>query len=330
MAAAMLAIIEARTGPGLPKSAQGLAALIHDAAPVFGGETTALAVGEYAEAHAAALSGWFDHVVWIQPRGKTVEDLRLAVLAAVEHLAVDLQPRVFATAQTAFGLDVAAAVAAGRELALLSDVQALTPQAGAITFSLRKLGGAVTSQALWQDAEPLVISCLTAAGADASPNRTAPGSIRQLQITVSPSAIETLASAVVEQDQISLEGADIIVSGGKGLNGPEPFTGILADLARELGGAVGASRAVVDAGWVPHAMQIGQTGKSVAPKLYLAFAISGQIQHRVGMQTSGTIVAVNKDPKAPVAGFADLLVVGDALTIVPELTRLLREEKVQT
>jgi electron transfer flavoprotein alpha subunit len=121
----------------------------------------------------------------------------------------------------------------------------------------------------------------------------------------------------------SIEEADVIVAGGRGLGAPEAFS-LCEDLASALGGAVAATRAVVDAGWYPYSTQVGQTGKSVSPKLYIALGISGAIQHKVGMQASGVIVAVNKDPNAPIFDFADFGVVGDLHQIAPKLTELLR------
>jgi electron transfer flavoprotein alpha subunit len=124
----------------------------------------------------------------------------------------------------------------------------------------------------------------------------------------------------------SIEDADVIVAGGRGLGGPEGFS-ICEELAAALGGAVAATRAVVDAGWYPYSAQVGQTGKTVSPKLYIALGISGAIQHKVGMQGSGTIVAINKDANAPIFDFADLGVVGDLAQIAPKLTELLRARR---
>jgi electron transfer flavoprotein alpha subunit len=132
--------------------------------------------------------------------------------------------------------------------------------------------------------------------------------------------------AHAESEGPNLEEADVIVAGGRGLGGPENFT-LVEGLALALGGAVGATRAVVDAGWYPYSTQIGQTGKTVSPKLYVACGISGAIQHKVGMQSAGTIVAINKDPNAPIFEFADLGVVGDVHQVVPKLTELVKQRR---
>ena len=132
--------------------------------------------------------------------------------------------------------------------------------------------------------------------------------------------------AHAESEGPSIEDADVIVAGGRGLGEPERFA-LLEDLAKALGGAVAATRAVVDAGWYPYAAQVGQTGKTVSPKLYFACGISGAIQHKVGMQSSGTIVAINKDPNAPIFEYADVGVVGDLHQIVPKLTELVKEKR---
>jgi electron transfer flavoprotein alpha subunit len=163
---------------------------------------------------------------------------------------------------------------------------------------------------------------------DAAESATGQAQIEEVPVELQEHS--TLAKVVgqelEESSGPSIEDADVIVAGGRGLGAPENFT-LAEELARALGGAVGATRAVVDAGWYPYAAQIGQTGKTVSPKLYVALGISGAIQHKVGMQSSGTIVAINKDPNAPIFEFSDLGVVGDVHEIVPKLTELVKQRK---
>jgi electron transfer flavoprotein alpha subunit len=161
----------------------------------------------------------------------------------------------------------------------------------------------------------------------------AEGSSDKAEVSPAPAAeasafdsVTIADSHAAEASVVNLEEATIIVAGGRGVGSEEGF-GPLRELAAALGGAVGASRAAADAGWIPYQLQIGQTGKVVKPSLYIGAGISGAIQHRVGMQTAEHVIAINRDPDAPIGEFADLFVVGDLFAIVPALTEEIRRRK---
>ena len=164
---------------------------------------------------------------------------------------------------------------------------------------------------------PNVVTAEAAGAAGKVEPTEAPGELSLPQVPIVDRVAAAMTAAPIEE-------ARIIVAGGRGVGGPDGF-GVVEELAQELGGAVGATRAAVDAGWIPYAQQIGQTGKIVKPALYLALGISGAIQHKVGMQTAETIVAVNRDPDAPIAEFADVVVIGDLFEVAPALLAALRD-----
>ncbi len=224
------------------------------------------------------------------------------------------------------GFEVGAGLAARLGAGVTMEVTAVTAQDGKLVAERPILGDSALSHSHYKD-KGIVIGRLNAfepkgGGATAE--------VVKLDVTYAPQAAQ--ASIVSRGEQrgvdIDIEGADVLIAGGRGLGKAEGF-GLVEELAQAFGGnaAVAATRAVVDAGWYPYAAQIGQTGKTVAPKLYLAAGISGAIQHKVGMQSSEHIVAINKDSNAPIFEFSDLGVVGDLNKIVPKLAEAIKAKK---
>jgi electron transfer flavoprotein alpha subunit len=225
-------------------------------------------------------------------------------------------------AASVLAADVAAGLAARLEAGLNWDLTDLRVEGDELVGVRPALGDTVVVDVGWTTTPRLA---LVRSGTFDPVETGGTADVRDVAATFQD--FSTLASLVdhlqEESSGPAIEEADVIVAGGRGLGGPEGFS-ICEDLAAALGGAVAATRAVVDAGWYPYSAQVGQTGKTVSPKLYIALGISGAIQHKVGMQGSGTIVAINKDPNAPIFDFADVGVVGDLAQIAPKLTELLR------
>jgi len=227
--------------------------------------------------------------------------------------------------QSVLAADVAAGLAARLEAGLNWDLIDLVQEDGRLVGKRPALADSVYVDVGWSSTPRLALFRTGAfepveTGGEAAVERAA------VELEDFSTAATMLEQAHEQRSGPSIEDADVVVAGGRGLGGPEHF-GLVEDLARALGGAVAATRAVVDSGWYPYSAQVGQTGRTVSPKLYVACGISGAIQHKVGMQGSGTIVAINKDTNAPIFEFADLGVVGDLHQIVPKLTELVKARR---
>jgi electron transfer flavoprotein alpha subunit len=226
-------------------------------------------------------------------------------------------------ANSVLAADVAAGLAARLEAGLNWDLVDIQQRDGELVGTRPALGDSVHVEVGWRSRPRLAL--FRAGSFDATPTNAGPPEV----VEVAPQAAEHSTRARIVDQQLeqasgpSIEDAEVVVAGGRGLGASEHFT-LAEELAKALGGAVGATRAVVDAGWYPYSAQIGQTGKTVSPKLYVALGISGAIQHKVGMQSSNVIVAINKDPNAPIFDFSDLGVVGDVHEVVPKLIELIR------
>jgi electron transfer flavoprotein alpha subunit len=307
------------------RSALELATGAAELASQSGGSAIGLAYGAGASEGAAALGA----------HGAA----RAIVLGNEDRPAITYAPALVAAARdaglallapaTPNGRDLAAAVVGSLHVPAFGPVRAVRIADGVVESEQATLQGSVVTTSRPADGAPSPSVVLVLANTFTP----AEGGTGSAEVSPAPAAEESaLARATVAESHeaeakvVNLEEATIIIAGGRGVASEEGFAPLRA-LAEVLGGAVGASRAAADAGWIPYQLQIGQTGKVVKPALYIGAGISGAIQHRVGMQTAEHVVAINKDPDAPIGEFADLFVVGDLFQIIPALTEEIRRRK---
>jgi electron transfer flavoprotein alpha subunit len=301
--------------------------VLSKAASLGAGPVGAVVVGGDDVEALAAIAGRFGATAVHVAAGDTLADPvpqpRVDVLAEVVRTA-GYDTVLFSNSVLA--ADVAAGLAARLEAGLNWDLVDLAVTESGTTAKRLALGDSVLVDVGWRTTPRVAL--FRPGSFDPVESDTGEPRVERVAVDIQPHS--TLATMVEHRSQPdegpSVEDAEVIVSGGMGLGAAENFA-LAEELASALGGVVGATRAAVYAGWYPYSAQIGQTGKTVSPRLYVALGISGAIQHKVGMQSSKTIVAINKDPSAPIFEFSDLAVVGDVHQIVPKLTELVRQRK---
>ena len=288
------------------------------------GEPSAVFVGPGADEALATLGDHGAKTVYVADGQAFIDHVVVPTVDVLAKLVSEKSPVAVLIPSTADGKEVAGRLAIAIESGVITDAVAVSAD-GIATQNV--FGGATIVHSKVSKGTPII----TVRTNSIAPIQTG-GTATRVDVSVEISA---LASATKVTNRVSVEKsgrpdlseAAIVVSGGRGVGSEESFTSVIEPLADALGAAVGASRAATDAGWYPHQFQVGQTGKTVSPQLYVANGISGAIQHRAGMQTSKTVVVVNKDADAPIFDLADFGVVGDLHAVVPDLTTRVKSHK---
>jgi electron transfer flavoprotein alpha subunit len=291
----------------------------------LGGEVSALIAGSGIEALAQQAARFGAAKVYIADDPALEAPLPQPRVDVVADLVRRQGSETVLFAATVLTADVAAALSARLDAGLNWDLVDLMQEGGKLVGKRPALDDTVYVDVGWKN-EPKLALIRTGTFEPVETGGEAEVEKVDVQLENFSTRATMIEQAHEESEGPSIEDADVIVAGGRGLGGPDNFA-LVEELAKALGGAVAATRAVVDAGWYPYSAQVGQTGKTVSPRLYIAVGISGAIQHKVGMQASNVIVAINKDPNAPIFEYADLGVVGDLHEIVPKLTELVRQRK---
>ncbi len=296
-------------------------------ADALGEPLTAIALGDGVSGPAASLGHYWVEKVYVVDDPLLKDYLAETYVPAVAEIIKSLQPKVVLTPASANGKDLSARLAARLEAGLATDCTELKIEGGALKAKRPVFAGKAFAWCEWSAGTwPQMASCRPNVMTCAIPDPAKSAAVEKAAVSLPGAAQTRVVGMERAAGKVDLTEAPVIVSGGRGMKGPENYA-ILEELAELLGGAVGASRAAVDAGWRPHSDQVGQTGKVVTPSLYIACGLSGAIQHLAGMSSSKYIVAVNKDPEAPIFTKADYGVVEDLFQFVPAFIEELKKLK---
>ena len=292
----------------------------------LGEPVTALVFGTNANALAQeAIHCGADNVIICDD--PTLAEFRVEPYATLlSSLAKDRSPSVIIAGATTRGRDILGAAAVDLEAGLIADATGVELKDSVLHVTRPVYAGKLMATVLIAGSNPQMLTIRNRAFPTPEPDASRSGNVESVPAVMAEDDIATkVVGFEVAEGEVSLTDAGIIVTGGRGVGGPDGY-GPLKDLCEVLGAALGASRAAVDAGWIPYAHQVGQTGKVVSPDLYIACGVSGAIQHQAGMRTSKIIVAINKDDEAPIFKLAHYGIVGDLFDIVPALTAAFKEK----
>ena len=297
----------------------------------IGDEVGAVLIGHNVKPLAQELIAHGAHKVYVYDDPKFEHYNTTAFTRALVHFFNEVKPNVYLVGATNIGRDLGPRVANALQTGLTADCTNLfvDDDGKTIVWTRPALGGNIMAEIVCRNDRPQMgtVRPNVFKKPEADPNATGEVIDMHVDLTEADFLTKFVELIKVGGNGIKIEEADIIVAGGRGMNGNEAFTGMLKELADVLGGAVGASRAAVDAGWIDALHQVGQTGKTVGPKIYIAAGISGAIQHLAGMSGSDCVIAINKDEDAPIFKVADYGIVGDAFEIVPKLTAAIKAAK---